>query len=210
MSYATLLSRTFASLVLGGLSLLTLLPAQAQTSQPRHMVLEPAQPSDTPGKTEVLEFFAYSCNHCAAIEPLVEKWRPSLPSNVVFRGVPVAFNAAMGDLQKLYFTLESLNRLDLHPKVFQAIHQEKKRIFDAKSIAAWAAEQGVNREQFESTFNSFGVQAKANRANELTKLYKIEGTPSFGVAGKYLVSPSMTGDYQSALDEISRLLKAAN
>lgn len=209
MSYATLLSRTFASLVLGCLSLLTLLPAQAQTAQPRHLVLDPVQPSDTPGKTEVLEFFAYSCNHCAAIEPLVEKWRPSLPDNVVFRGVPVAFNAAMGDLQKLYFTLESLNRLDLHPKVFQAIHQEKKRIFDAKAITAWVAEQGVDRAQFESVFNSFGVQAKANRANELTKLYKIDGTPSFGVAGKYLVSPSMTGDYQSALDEVSRLLKTA-
>ena len=207
MSYATLLSRTFAGLALSCLALTALLPAQAQTSRPRHLAIEPAQPSDSPGKTEVLEFFAYSCNHCAAIEPLVEKWRPSLPDNVVFRPVPVAFNASMGDLQRLYYTLESLNRLDLHPKVFQAIHNERKRIFDAKAITAWAVEQGVDRAQFEATFGSFGVQTKATRANELTKLYKIDGTPSFGVAGKYLVSPSMTGDYQSALDEVSRLLK---
>ncbi len=207
MSYATLLSRTLASLTLGCLALMTLLPAQAQNAGQRHLVIEPAQPSDTPGKTEVLEFFAYSCNHCAAIEPLVAKWKPGLPENVVFHPVPVAFNAAMGDLQKLYYTLESLNRLDLHPKVFQAIHDERKRIFQAKAIADWAAEQGVDRAQFEAAFNSFGVQTKANRANELTRLYKIEGTPSFGVAGKYLVSPSMTGDYQSALDEVSRLLK---
>ncbi|MCB5364618.1 thiol:disulfide interchange protein DsbA/DsbL [Pusillimonas sp. CC-YST705] len=207
MSYASLLSRTFASLVLGCMSLLFLMPAQAQTAKPRYLVLEPAQPSDTPGKSEVLEFFAYSCNHCAAIEPLIEKWRPSLPDNVVFRAVPVAFNASMVDLQKLYYSLESLNRLDLHPKVFKTIHDERKRIFDAKSIIAWAADQGIDRAQFESTFNSFGVQAKVNRANELTKAYKIDGTPTFGVNGKYVVSPSMTGDYQSALDEVSRLLK---
>lgn len=208
MSYATLLSRTLTGLAAGCLALMTLLPAQAQTSRPRHVAVEPAQPSDTQGKTEVLEFFAYSCSHCAAIEPLVEKWLPSLPDNVVFRPVPVAFNASMADLQKLYYTLESLKRLDLHPKVFQAIHNEHKRIFDAKAITAWAAEQGIDRAQFETTFNSFGIDAKVKRANELARVYKIEGTPSFGVAGKFLTSPSMTGDYQSALDEVSRLLKS--
>ena len=93
--------------------------------------------------------------------------------------------------------------------MFHAIHSEHKRIFDAKAISAWASEQGIDRKKFDTTFNSFGVDQKAKRANELARLYKIEGTPSFGVAGKYLTSPSMTGDYQSALDEVSRLLKAS-
>jgi|GEM_PF-353515 len=181
-------------------------PAQAQPSS-RYVVLDAPQPSDTPDKIEVLGFFAYSCNHCAAIEPLIERWKPSLPDDVVYRPTPVAFNAGMMDMQKFYYTLESLNRLDLHPKVFIAIHNEKKRLFTARAITDWAVGQGINRGQFEAAFKSFSVQVKASRASELGRLYQIEGTPAFGVAGKYMTAPSLTGDYQSALNEVSRLLQ---
>lgn len=201
MSYVNLLSRAFASLVLGSLALMAL-PAHAQSSSSRFVTIEPAQPSDTQGKTEVLEFFSYGCNHCAAIEPLIGQWKPKLPDNVVLRPVPVAFNASMVELQKLYYALEAMNRLDLHAKVFTTIHNEKKSPFSDQ----WLKENDIDPAQFKAVMGSFGMQAKIDRANELSRLYKIDGTPSFGVAGKYLTSPSMTGDYQSALDEVSRLL----
>jgi len=181
--------------------------APAAQAQSRYVRLDTVQSSDTPGKTEVLGFFAYSCNHCAAIEPLIERWQPNLPDDVVFRPTPVAFNAAMVDMQKFYYTLESLNRLDLHPKVFIAIHKEKKRLFNAAAMTDWAVAQGIDRARFEAAFKSFSVQVKANRASELGRLYQIEGTPAFGVAGKYMTAPSLTGDYQSALNEISLLLQ---
>src|SRR5690606_10327281 len=164
-------------------------------------------PSDTAGKTEVLEFFAYSCPHCASMEPLVEKWAKSLPEDTVLKRVPVAFNASMVDLQKLYYSLESLGRLDLHPAVFKAIHQERKRIYTQDAIIDWVAEQGVDKTKFESVFKSFGIQTKIARANELTDTYGIQGTPSLAVGGKYVVSPSMTGSYQGAIDEAQRLLE---
>jgi len=191
--------------VLACLLLLNASPAQAQSA--RYEVLDVPQPSDTPNKVEVLGFFAYSCNHCAAMEPLIQRWQTRLPDDVVFRPTPIAFNAAMVDMQKLYYTLESLNRLDLHPKVFVAIHEEKKRLFTASAMAEWAQAQGVDRAQFEAAFKSFSVQVKTNRASELTRIYQIEGTPAFGVAGKYRTSPSHTGTYQSALEEVSLLLQ---
>lgn len=169
--------------------------------------IEPAQPSDTPDKIEVLEFFSYSCPHCKSIEPLVEKWVPTLPDDVVFKGVPVAFNASMQDLQKLYYTLQALDRLDLHPVVFRAIHDERKRLFKADDIADWAAEQGIDRQAFVDTFNSFGVKARVMRADELVKAYRIDGTPSFAIGGRYVTSPSQTGSYQGAIDESDRLVK---
>jgi len=184
-----------------------LMIASTAQAQSRYVRLDTVQPSDTPGKTEVLGFFAYSCNHCAAIEPLIERWQPTLPEGVVFRPTPVAFNASMVDMQKLYYTLESLNRLDLHPKVFIAIHNEKKRLFTAPAMTDWAVAQGIDRARFEAAFKSFSVQVKANRASELGRLYQIEGTPAFGVAGKYMTAPSLTGDYQSALAEVSLLLQ---
>ena len=207
MSLKTLLLRAAAIIALGSGALLA--PAsQAASGSALYVTLDQVQPSDTPGKIEVLEFFAYTCPHCNAIEPMVEKWVKTLPSNVVFRPVPVAFNASMADLQKLYYSLESLGRLDLHPAVFKAIHQERKRIYTQDAIIDWVAEQGVDKAKFESVFKSFGVQTKIARANELTETYGVQGTPSLAVGGKYLVSPSMTGSYQGTIDEAQRLLES--
>lgn len=202
MSLKSIFSHALAAIALG-----TAFIAPAAVAQ-THTVVDPAQPSDTAGKTEVLEFFAYSCPHCATMEPLVEKWSKTLPEDTVVKHVPVAFNASMADLQKLYYSLESLGRLDLHPAVFKAIHQENKRIFTQDAIIDWVADQGVDKAKFESVFKSFGVQTKIARANELADTYGIQGTPSLAIGGKFVTSPSMTGSYQGTIDEAQRLLES--
>lgn len=181
----------------------------AAHAQNGYVTVTPAQPSDTTGKIEVLEFFAYSCIHCKTLEPIMQAWKKTLPQDVVVRSVPVAFNASMADLQKLYYSLEALNRLDLHPAAFKAIHEERKRIFTAKAITDWAVEQGVDRKAFEDVFNSFGTQSKINRANELARAYDIDGTPSVAVGGKYLTSPSLAGGYQQTVTQADKLIEMA-
>lgn len=199
MSLKHFFFRSFAIAAMGAAAMFA--PAtQAQSAGQQYATLNPAQPSDTPDKIEVLEFFAYSCPHCAAIQPLVEKWAKTLPANVVLRQVPVAFNASMADLQKLYYSLEALDRLDLNDAVFKAIHTDHQRIFEAKAITDWVVAKGVDRAKFTAVFNSFGISSKIQRANELTKTYNIEGTPSIAVGGQYVVSPSMTGSYQGTID----------
>lgn len=173
-----------------------------------YVTIEPAQPSDTEGKVEVLEFFAYTCPHCFTMEPMVEKWSQTFPENVVLKRVPVAFNAGMADLQKLYYSLEALDRLDLHKAVFFALHRERKRIYDSKAIFDWVETQGVDRKQFEAAFQSFGINNKVARANELAKTYGVEGTPSIAIGGRYVTSPSMTGTYEGAIQEAQRRLDA--
>ena len=208
MSLKTLLLRAVAIIALGSGALLA--PAsQAASGSALYVTLDQAQPSDTSGKIEVLEFFAYTCPHCNAIEPMVEKWVKTLPSNVVFRPVPVAFNASMADLQKLYYTLATMNRLDLHPAVFKAIHEQNKQIYAEPAILDWAAAQGLDRNKFKSIFESFGVQTEVTRANELAKNYQIEGTPSISVAGKYVTSPSMTQSYEGTIKEAQKLVEMA-
>lgn len=199
MTLKHFLFRTFAIAAMGAAALFAPV-SQAQGAGQQYATLNPAQPSDTPDKIEVLEFFAYSCPHCAAMQPLVEKWAKTLPANVVLRQVPVAFNASMADLQKLYYSLEALDRLDLNDAVFKAIHSDHQRIFEAKAITDWVVSKGVDRAKFTAVFNSFGITSKTQRANELTKTYNIEGTPSIAVGGQYVVSPSMTGSYQGTID----------
>lgn len=197
-----LFSRLLSGLALG-LAALAMTPAQAAP----YSTLDPVQPSDTPGKIEVLEFFFYTCPHCNTIEPMIEKWQKTLPDSVVFKSVPVAFNASMRDMQKLYYTLDALGRLDLQPAVFKAIHEQGKDLTQAKNIIDWAAAQGMDRQAFTDTFNSFGVQTKVSRADELTKSYHVEGTPTIAVGGRYLTSPAQTGTYQGAIDEADKLVK---
>lgn len=191
------------------LGLAALLPLSAQAQKAAFTTVNPAQPSDTPGKVEVLEFFAYGCPHCATMEPMVEKWEKTLPENVVLRRVPVSFNASMVDHQRLYFVLESLGRLDLHPKVFDVLHKERKRMYDVAAIGEWLATQGIDKATYEATARSFGVTSKVGRANELAKAYDIQGTPTLGVAGQYTTSPSMTGSYDGALTQARKLLDEA-
>jgi len=206
MSLKQLILRTAAIASLGlGLAFAPAVQAQNGSS---YVTIEPAQPSDTAGKVEVLEFFAYTCPHCATMEPMVARWSQTLPDNVVVKHVPVAFNAGMADLQKLFYSLEALDRLDLHPKVFQAIHRERKRIYNFDAITDWVETQGVDRQQFEAAFQSFGINNKVARANELAKTYKVEGTPSLAIGGRYVTSPSMTGTYEGAISEAQRRLDA--
>ena|SRR5690554_2263319 len=205
MSLKNLLVRSLAIAAVSAGALFA--PLGVAQAAENYVTVEPPQPSDTTGKIEVLEFFAYTCPHCNTIEPMVQKWAKTLPDNVVLKPVPVAFNASMADLQRLYYSLEALDRLDLHAEVFTAIHKERKRIYEADAIADWAASKGVDKQAFVDVFNSFGITSKVSRANELAKLYKIEGTPSIAVGGKYVTSPTMTNSYEATIEEAQRLVE---
>lgn len=178
----------------------------AAQSADKFVNVNPPQPTE-PGKVEVLEFFSYGCPHCAVLEPLVSEWKKTLPGAVSFKSVPVAFNASMKPLQYLYYALEAVGRPDLHPKVFATIHQEKKRIFTRDAIVDWAASQGLDRAKFAAAMDSFGVQSKAQRADQLVKGYAVQGTPSIAVAGRYLTSPTEAGGYRETIAEADKLVQ---
>ncbi len=200
--------------------LLVLLPLAACAATPANAPLvegkdyeriaQPGPFQPLAGKIEVVEVFGYTCPHCAAMEPMVEDWAKTAPPDVVLKQVPIAFNAGMKPLQQLYYTLLALDRPDLHAKVFTAIHGEHKRLFDKKAMGEWIATQGVDREKFDSVFDSFSVQTQVQRANQLADAYRIDGTPSFAVGGKFMTSPVMAGNsYEGALKEVSRLIPMA-
>lgn len=174
-----------------------------------YVTLSQVMPSDTANKIEALEFFAYSCPHCAAADPIVEQWSATLPENVAFKRVPVAFNSGMADLQRMYYTLEALDRLDLHEEVFNALHKERKKLFDAKALTKWAVDQGLNEDEFKATFNSFGVNTQVAKANDLAKAYRIDATPMMAIGGKYVTSPSMTNGLVEMVQQADALVKMA-
>jgi thiol:disulfide interchange protein DsbA len=153
--------------------------------------LNPPQPVSG-SQVEVLEFFSYACSHCDAFEPILNTWLSSKPKAVNFKHVPAVFNKRMIPLAQLYYTLEETDNLGkLHAKVYDAIHRQGKNLSDRATIMEWVASQGVDMKKFEASYDSFSVGTQTQRAMQMTRTYRIPGTPYLVVNGKYLTGPSM-------------------
>jgi len=197
--------RRFQQLLLGALCATVLPdapiadPVQGRDWRP----ITPAQPSSVPGKIEVLEFFAYGCPHCSDLNPLIVPWTARLPEGVVFRRMPVSFGrAAWANLARLYFSLDLMGDLPrLDQAVFDAIHRERLSLYTEPAIREWVAKQGVDTAAFQATFDSFDVNMRLKRSDQLAREYAVEGVPMIAVDGRYAV----TGLGVKGLPELLRI-----
>ena len=170
---------------------------------------QPVAVSVPAGKIEVVEFFSYGCPHCFALEPTLEAWAKRLPNDVVFKCVPVGFNALYENYQKIYYALEAMGQVDaMHHKVFNAIHQQRQRLDKEADIAAFMTANGVDGNKFLEQYKSFSVQAKAKQAQQLSQAYKIDGVPAMGVQGRYITSGSQAGSNERALAVTDALVQS--
>ena len=168
-------------------------------------VIEPAQPISDPGKIEVTEFFSYACPHCNGLNPLIQKWAGNLPRDVLFTRVPVNFNPFYGLMARLFYALDATGDLDrLDAPLFAAIHEERlKKLVSEKSIADWATAQGVDARRFSEAWNSFSVDARFRRGEQLARDYRIQSVPAIVVDGRYLVGGK---SLQELLDLTDKLI----
>ena len=166
--------------------------------------LVPAQPTDVhAGQVEVLEVFWYACPHCFALEPLVTTWKKSKPAYVTFVPVPVTWSESHRSLARLFYTLESLGKIDqLHDEVFKEIQVNGDPLVarDPSDAAetermqtAFAVKEGISESAFKTAYHSMGVDARVQRADELVQRYRIDGVPTFVVNGKYIADVRSAG-----------------
>ena len=152
------------------------------------------------GKIEVVEFFWYSCTHCNRFEPALEEWIKKAPKDVVVRRVPISFRPDFEPQQRLYYVLETMNKVEeLHKKVFNAIHVEKQLLNTPEVVAAWAEKQGIDKGKFVEIYNSFSVATKARKAIQLQDAYKVDGVPALGIAGRFYTSGALAQTMERAL-----------
>jgi thiol:disulfide interchange protein DsbA len=146
-------------------------------------------PVDAPaGKIEVVEFFAYTCIHCHNFVPVFKEWMKSLGPDVIVRRNPVGFNASFEPLQRLYYTLEAMGKVESHhERVFKSIHDDRQRLNNVDAIVQWAERNGLDRAQFTQVFNSFAVVGRVRRATQMQDAYEVEATPSLGIAGRFYI-----------------------
>ena len=175
-----------------------------------YTILSPEIGTDSGNKIEVAEFFWYRCPHCFQLEPGLNAWLKKTPKDVAMRRIPAVLNASWMPLAKTYYAMEALGVAHkYHDDLFNAIHLDGLDVSKESNLFDWAAKVGMNRQAFIDAYQSFGVQSKVFRANQLTRDAHITGVPSFVVDGKYLTSESMTGSEAGLFSTLDELIAKA-
>jgi len=158
-------------------------------------------------KILVQEFFWYGCPHCYTFEPFIKAWKKTKPANVEFVRVPAIFRPDWEIQAKAYYALSVMGVIeDVHGKIFEAIHKDKKRLNTLDTIADLVEKNGLDRQKFLTEYNSFAVDSMVRKAKKLQKEYEIQGVPSVAVNGKYLTAGSMAGTYDNLVKVIDYLV----
>lgn len=199
--------------LLGWLAVAAVSTTLAVAAEPQpgrdYVAINPAQPTRTPGKIEVLEFFSYGCNHCKNLQPILAAWAAKLPADASLRRVPVSFSRApWARLARIYYALEVTGEVEKYDgAVFKALHEENANFNSDEAVVSWAAGKGIDGRKFADALASFGVQSMVPRGDQEAAAYKIEGVPTLIVDGRWLVVND--GNYPRMLAVADALIEKA-
>jgi thiol:disulfide interchange protein DsbA len=164
-----------------------------------YVPISSAPPPAADSKIEVYEFFMWTCPHCMQFEPHLHKWLARKPADVNFVKVPAVFNPASGQLARAFYALETLGELErLSDAFFKALINDRRKLDSETAIAGFVKQFGVDEARFREAFNSFAVDAKVRRAEQLGKRFKIDSVPKLVVDDRQKTGDGL-GSYEQML-----------
>lgn len=172
-----------------------------------YTLVQPAQPTASGDKIEVIEVFGYWCIHCAHLDPPLERWRKTLADDVQFTFMPAVWQGGVDEyFARAFYAAETMGVLDkTHSAMFITAAVERK-ITSTDSILDFYADKGIDREEFEAMLTSFTVNAKVARVKQVLPRYGIEGTPAIIVNGKYRVMAKGNSTMDEMLKVVDKLV----
>jgi thiol:disulfide interchange protein DsbA len=187
--------------------------------------IDPAQPKLTgTDKIEVVEAFSYGCPACNAYHPTMNQLVKELPSNAVAAFLPASFMPQENwvTLQRAYLTAQALGVADkANDAMYTAVWgtrelssenpdgtglKPKDALPTIDDIAKVYAKFGADPKEFAAVANSFTINTKMKRSDELMKAYGVDGTPTLIIDGKYRVSPLKLGDPAKSIQLVNWLV----
>lgn len=149
---------------------------------------------------EIMEFFSYSCIHCARLEASIPAFLDQKPDNIRFTPVPVVFNEYQKPEVRAYYVVELLNLgHSAHTQIFNEINVNRNRMNTDAKFAEFFTRFGISKEEYMKHAYSFAVNAKLNQSIILTRDSQITGTPSVVANGKYRIDSGAVGSNEMAL-----------
>jgi protein dithiol oxidoreductase (disulfide-forming) len=181
-----------------------------------YTVLSPAQPTSTsPGKVEVTEIFMFGCPGCSGFEPYIQAWLEKKPDYINFVRLPAQWSSHPESAMhaRAYYTAEALGKLgEFEEDFFNEVHRNGNLLDTEGKLISFFAAHGIDEAAFKSTFNSFAVNTKLKRAEELVERYRVQSTPTVVVNGKYQTVGRMAGSVEAwfaIIDELAAREHAA-
>lgn len=161
--------------------------------------INPAQPTSTGDKVEVVEVFSYACVHCANFEPHIQAWKKTMPDNATFVMMPATWNPVYELYARAFYTAEVLKApAEAHQALFDALHRDRKPLRSVEDLAGFYEQFGVDPEVFKKTASSFAVETNLKRAGTMVPRYGVRGTPALIVDGKYRFNVQSAGGTEKA------------
>lgn len=190
------MKRIVAQVVVGASFLFSAISSFASPEKPQlgveYQLAKRPQPAESGKKVEITEFFGYFCPHCYALEPLMSAWAKKNADKVIVKRQHTNMHGLVSQ-QKLFYTLDILGKVDDYQlKVFDAFHLERNRLTTDADVMNFVLRSGLDKNKFAETYNSFSIQTKINRSNQLAEIYQLDGVPAFIVDGRYITSPAMS------------------
>jgi thiol:disulfide interchange protein DsbA len=173
-----------------------------------YKLLQPAQPTSVgPGKVEVVEVFWYACGHCYLLEPRVEAWnRSGRPARAELVRLPATWNNLLKTHARLFYTMELLGKHELNPEIWREINVKGNRLDTPDKIESFFTSRGVSKADFQRAFSSFSMDTKIAKAEDLNRRYRITGTPTIVVNGKYVTDVGMAGSEEKLFEVVNALV----
>ena len=166
-------------------------------------------PQQQAGKVEVLEFFGYFCPHCAHLEPVLSKHVKTFKDDTYLRTEHVVWGDEMKPLARLAAAVDMAvaDTKDIaNSHIFDAMVNQKVKLQDHETLKKWLAEQtAFDGKKVLAAYESPESQTRADKMAELTNTYKIDGTPTVIVGGKYKVNFNGT-DWKAGMKTIDELI----
>jgi len=180
------------------------LAAGAQTVSPKDFqTLDPPQPVSTGDRIEVLEFFYYGCPVCYEAQPHIARWLLRAGPRVAILRVPAAFTESSESFARTFYTLGAMNEVArLHWPLYDNHHFDGKELNQEKSVTAWVAANGVQRERFTELWHSEQVKGQVDAAKKALEAYGVKGVPTFVIDGKYMTSARITGSVPIMMQKV--------
>ncbi|ABM02411.1 thiol:disulfide interchange protein DsbA [Psychromonas ingrahamii 37] len=162
-----------------------------------YSILNPAMPTHSGKKIEVLEFFSYDCIHCYNFNPLMQAWTKRMPDDVSLTYVPVVYRADMEIPARAFYAVEYLGLHNkLHDTLFDIWHSSNPP-YDKASLINALTPYGVDVTKFQNAYNAYSISQALERARGLAYTldihmqkndYHIRSTPTLIIGGKYVIS----------------------
>jgi protein dithiol oxidoreductase (disulfide-forming) len=186
--------------------------------------VQPAQPTSTPGKIEVLDVFSYACPACNSFQPTLNKLKAALPADAQMAYLPAAFNPAEDwpVFQRAFLAAQSLGVVDkTHDAMYDAVWRDGSLPIADKTthrllprdkqptiedLAKFYSRFGVKPDAFLAAANSFTVDSAMKRSDGQIQDYQVDGTPTLIVNGKYRLTPESAGGYLQTIDLVLYLV----